>query len=211
MEDENKKVIPASKEENGDQSHEDDQDENDNNQDQNDDDQNNDDADEGEETVESLKAKNAKLQEAYENQKKRAEKAENKSSDNKDNKKVVDTKKTSKADDLTPKDLYALMENKVPKEDVDDVVQYARFSKISIDDALDSDFVKRLLADKSEKRATARATNIGYNRRGSGKVSEQALLQKASQSGEIPDDDADLDRLIDARLEQKRQKASNKK
>ena len=211
MEDENKKVIPASKEENGDQNHDDDQDENDNNQDQNDDDQNNDDADEGEETVESLKAKNAKLQEAYENQKKRAEKAENKSSDNKDNKKVVDTKKTSKADDLTPKDLYALMENKVPKEDVDDVVQYARFSKISIDDALDSDFVKRLLADKSEKRATARATNIGYNRRRSGKVSEQALLQKASQSGEIPDDDADLDRLIDARLEQKRQKASNKK
>ena len=161
--------------------------------------------------MESLKAKNAKLQEAYENQKKRAEKAENKSSDNKDNKKVVDTKKTSKADDLTPKDLYALMENKVPKEDVDDVVQYARFSKISIDDALDSDFVKRLLADKSEKRATARATNIGYNRRGSGKVSEQALLQKASQNGELPDNDDDLDRLIDARLEQKRQKASNKK
>ena len=150
------------------------------------------------------------MQKAYEDQKKRAEKAEGKSSDNKDTKKV-DVKKTTKADDLTPKDLYSLMENKVPKEDVDDVVQYARFSKISIDDALDSDFVKRLLADKAEKRATARATNIGYNRRGTGKVSEQALLQKASQNGEIPDDDAELDRLIDARLEQKRQKSSNKK
>lgn len=210
MDDENKKVIPASKEESGDQNHDDDQEENDNNHDQNDDDQNNDDADDGEETVESLKAKNAKLQEAYENQKKRAEKAEGKS-ENKDNKKVVENKKTSKADDLTPKDLYALMENKVPKEDVDDVVQYARFTKTSIDDALDSDFVKRLLADKAEKRATARATNIGYNRRGSGKVSEQALLQKASQNGELPESDDDLDRLIDARLEQKRQKASNKK
>lgn len=210
MEDENKKLDQNLKDQNGDQNHDDDQEDQDNNQDRNDDDQNNDNADEGDETVESLKAKNAKLQEAYENQKKRAEKAEGKS-ENKDNKKVVDNKKTAKADDLTPKDLYSLMENKVPKEDVDDVVQYARFTKTSIDDALDSDFVKRLLADKAEKRATARATNIGYNRRGSGKVSEQALLQKASQSGELPEDDADLDRLIAARLEQKRQKATNKK
>lgn len=210
MEDENKKLDQNLKDQDGNQNHDDDQEDQDNSQGQNDDDQNNDDGDDGEDTVEALKAKNAKLQKAYEDQKKRAEKAEGKSSDNKDTKKV-DVKKTTKADDLTPKDLYSLMENKVPKEDVDDVVQYARFSKISIDDALDSDFVKRLLADKAEKRATARATNIGYNRRGTGKVSEQALLQKASQNGEIPDDDAELDRLIDARLEQKRQKSSNKK
>ena len=210
MEDENKKLDQNLKDQDGNQNHDDDQEDQDNSQGQNDDDQNNDDGDDGEDTVEALKAKNAKLQKAYEDQKKRAEKAEGKSSDNKDTKKV-DVKKTTKADDLTPKDLYSLMENKVPKEDVDDVVQYARFSKISIDDALDSDFVKRLLADKAEKRATARATNIGYNRRGTGKVSEQALLQKASQNGEIPDDDAKLDRLIDARLEKKKKKSSNKK
>jgi hypothetical protein len=209
MEDENKKLDQNLKDQDGDQNHDDDQDENDENQNQNDDDQNNDNADEGEETVESLKAKLAKAEEAYKNQKIRAEKAEGRS-ENKDTKKV-EFKKSPKADDLSPKDLYALMENKVPKEDVDDVVRYARFSKVSIDDALDSDFVKRLLADKSEKRATARATNIGNSRRGSGKVSEQSLLQKASQNGELPESDDDLDRLIEARLEQKRQKASNKK
>lgn len=210
MEDENKELDQNLKDQNGDQNHDDDQDDQDNNQDHNDDDQNNDGGDDGEDTVETLKEKLAKAQKAYEDQKKRAEKAEGKSSENKDNKKV-EFKKNAKADDLSPKDLYALMENKVPKEDVDDVVRYARFSKVSIEEALDSDFVKRLLADKSEKRATARATNIGYNRRGSGKVSEQALLQKASQNGELPESDDDLDRLIAARLEQKRQKATNKK
>jgi len=210
MEDENKELDQNLKDQNGDQNHDDDQDDQDNNQDRNDDDQNNDGGDDGEDTVETLKEKLAKAQKAYEDQKKRAEKAEGKSSENKDNKKV-EFKKNAKADDLSPKDLYALMENKVPKEDVDDVVRYARFQKTSVEDALDSDFVKRLLADKAEKRATARATNIGYNRRGTGRVSEQSLLQKASQNGELPDDDADLDRLIDARLELKKQKASNKK
>jgi hypothetical protein len=210
MEDENKQLDQNLKDQNGNQDHDDDQEENDENQNQNDDDQNDDNTDDGEETVDSLKEELAKAKKAYEDQKRRAEKAEGKSSENKDNKKV-EFKKNTKADDLSPKDLYALMENKVPKEDVDDVVRYARFQKTSVDEALESDFVKRLLADKAEKRATARATNIGNSRRGSGKVSEQALLQKASQNGELPENDDDLDRLIEARLELKKQKSANKR
>ena len=210
MEDENE-LDQNLKDQNGNQNHDDDHEDQDNNQDQNDDDQNNDDGDdEGEDTVETLKEKLAKAQKAYEDQKKRAEKAEGKSSENKDNKKV-EFKKNAKADDLSPKDLYALMENKVPKEDIDDVVQYAKFSKISVSDALETDFVTRLLADKSEKRATARATNIGNSRRGSGKPSGSSLLNNALQKGELPDSDEDLDRMIEARLEQKKQQASNKK
>jgi hypothetical protein len=210
MEDENKQLDQNLKDQNGNQDHDDDQEENDENQNQNDDDQNDDNTDDSEETVDSLKEELAKAKKAYEDQKRRAEKAEGKSSENKDNKKV-EFKKNTKADDLSPKDLYALMENKVPKEDVDDVVRYARFQKTSVDEALESDFVKRLLADKAEKRATARATNIGNSRRGSGKVSEQALLQKASQNGELPENDDDLDRLIEARLELKKQKSANKR
>ena len=187
---------------------------NDDDEDQNRDegDQNNDDGDDGEETIESLKAKLAKTQQAYENQKKRAEKAESrKSEDGKDNKKVEQPKKISKSDELSPKDLYALMENKVPKDDIDDVVQYAKFSKISVEQALETDFVTRLLADKAEKRATARATNIGASSRGAGKPSGSSLLNNAITKGEIPDDDEDLDRMIDARLEHKKKQISNKR
>jgi len=99
----------------------------------------------------------------------------------------------------------------VPKDDIDDVVQYAKFSKMSVEQALDTDFVTRLLADKAEKRATARATNTGTSRRGAGKPSGTSLLSNASTKGEIPEDDEDLDRLIDARLEQKKKMISNKR
>lgn len=210
MEDDNE-LDQNLKDQNGNQNHDDDQDENDEGQNQNDDDQNNDDGDDGEDSIESLKEKLAKAQKAYEDQKKRAEKAESKTSDDGKNKKVEPPKKIAKSDDLSPKDLYALMEKKVPKEDVDDVVQYAKFSKTSVEQALDSDFVTRLLADKAEKRATARATNIGNSRRGTGKASGISLLNNAQQKGEIPDDDAELDRLIETRLEQKKQQSSNKK
>lgn len=208
MEDEDK-LDQNLKDQNGDQNHDDDQDENDNNQDHNDDDQNNDDG-EGEETIDTLKEKLAKAHKAYEDQKRRAEKAESKTSDDGKNKKGEPQKKLTRTDDLSPKDLYALMENKVPKDDIDDVVQYAKFSKISVEQALDTDFVTRLLADKAEKRATARATNTGASRRGAGKPSGTSLLGNAISKGEIPDDDGDLDRLIDARLEQKKKMISNK-
>lgn len=214
MEDEDK-LDQNLKDQNGDQNHDDDnQDDQDrDDQDQNDnDDQNNDDGD-GEDTIESLKEKLAKATKAYNDQKIRAEKAEKRFSEDgkNNNKKVEPQKKISKSDDLSPKDLYALMEKKVPKEDVDDVVQYAKFSKISVESALESDFVTRLLADKAEKRATARATNTGSSRRGAGKPSGQSLLNNAISKGEIPDDDAELDALIDARLEQKKKQNSNKR
>ena len=211
MEDENE-LDQNLKDQNGNQNHDDDQEDQDqNDQGQNDDDQNNDDGDEGEDTIESLKAKLAKTQQAYENQKKRAEKAEGKQSDDGKNKKVEPPKKNTKSDNLSPKDLYALMEKKVPKEDIDEVVQYANFTKTSVEEALETDFMTKFLADKAEKRATARATNIGNSRRGTGKVSGTSLLNNASQKGEIPDSDEDLDRMIDARLEQKRQNSSNKR
>lgn len=198
------------KDQNGNQNHDEDQFEDDQDQNQDDNNQNNDDG-EGEETVETLKEKLAKAQKAYEDQKRRAEKAEGKSTDDGKNKKIEPLKKNTKTEDLSPKDLYALMENKVPKDDIDDVVQYAKFSKISVEQALETDFVTRLLADKAEKRATARATNTGASRRGAGKPSGTSLLSNALSKGEIPDDDEDLDRMIDARLELKKKQNSNKR
>ncbi len=154
----------------------------------------------GEETVEQLKARIAKAEEIAKNQKIRAEKAESKLKEG-----VVAPKPTKSAEkqDLSSKDLYALMEAKVPQDDIDEVAEYARFAKITIAEALKSNVVKTILKDKEEMRMTAEATNTGGARRVNAKVSEDTLLDKAKK-GELPDSDADLDRLIAARLKQKK-------
>lgn len=99
---------------------------------------------------------------------------------------------------LSTTDLYAIMNAKVPEEDVDDVQEYARFKKISVKEALGSDFVKQLLSDKAEKRTTANAAHTGNARRTTGKSSDESLLAKA-QEGELPESEEDMMRLIKAR------------
>lgn len=187
----------------------------DENENQNDEDQDGDDSDdsdaddEGEETVDSLKKKLAKAEENYKNQKIRAEKAEKEKKGGDSDKREKPTKKTpTKADDLSAGDLYALMERKVHSDDVEDVKKYAKFENITVKEALDSDFVTRLLADKGQKRETAKASVTGNRRSSTGKVSTQGLLANASK-GKLPDSDDDLDRMIEARLESKRTRKKN--
>lgn len=152
----------------------------------------NDQQEEGE-SVEELKARLAKTEELAKNQKIRAEKAE----------KLAKAAKPSETQapsqvDITTKDLYALMEAKVAEEDIDDIAKYAKFQNISISEALKSNVVKTILSDKREQRATASAANVGSAKRGTGKILDDVLLNKASK-GELPENDEDLDRLIKLR------------
>jgi len=98
-------------------------------------------------------------------------------------------------DNLSTKDIYALMEAKVPEEDIDEVREYATLKKVSISEALKSNLVKSILSEKAEQRQTAEAANIGASKRGTGKIPDDILLKKASK-GEMPDNDVDLDRLV---------------
>ncbi len=123
--------------------------------------------------------------------------------------KVVEEKpkeiETDKKVEISQVDLYALIKENVPQEDITDVTEYATLKKISIADALKSTFIKTLLSEKTEERKTAEATNTGAARRGSVQVSGDTLLSKASK-GELPESDEDLERLVDARLNQKGKK-----
>lgn len=101
------------------------------------------------------------------------------------------------------KDLIAL--SKVDPEDVDDVVEYAKFKNIPISQALKTNIVKTLLAEKAEERKTAQATSTGSQKRGNTVVSEEKLLERAS-SGDMPENDADIQRLISARMLSKKGK-----
>lgn len=157
------------------------------------------------ETIEDLQTKLAdeeekrkKAEEIAENQKIRAEKAE------KSNKKPPVEKQEVKKESLKPsgelstKDIYALMENKVAEEDIEEVKDYANLKGISIAEALKTPVVKTILSDKTEQRNTANAANVGGSKRSSGKVSDDALLSKA-EKGELPETEEEIQRLYKIR------------
>jgi len=74
----------------------------------------------------------------------------------------------------------------IPEEDFEEVLDMAKFKKISIAEALKLSSVKAILAEKAEFRTTAEMSNTGNARRGASKVSDDVLLKKLSD-GEIPE------------------------
>jgi hypothetical protein len=155
-----------------------------------------------EESIEEVKARLAKAEEIANNYKIRAEKAEKISKSVK-----VETKvetKTESNDGLSVKDTLALFGAKVTEpEDVDEVVEWARFKKIQVTEALKSETIKARLKEKSEMRATAAATNTGPARRTTTKMTPDVLVSKA-KAGELPESDEGMDALAEARLAQRK-------
>lgn len=101
--------------------------------------------------------------------------------------------------ELPQKDLLALISAKVHEDDIDDIVEYATFKKISVAEALKSDVVKTILSNKAEFRKTAEVSNTGTARRGATKVSDDTLLSNLSK-GEIPEPGSEeAERLFYAR------------
>lgn len=109
--------------------------------------------------------------------------------------------------DLSSKEVYALMNAKVSEEDIDEVVEYARFKKITVGDALKTSTVKTMLSEKAEMRNTANAANTSPARRSNTQPKGEELLEAASK-GKVPDEasDADLERLAEARMNAKKNK-----
>jgi hypothetical protein len=102
------------------------------------------------------------------------------------------------------KDIRALQD--VPDEDVDEVIDYAKFKGISIAEAKKNPVMQTVLKTRAEERKTAEATNTSSTRRSSSKVSDEDLLDKLSKN-EVPEED--LDKAIAARLERRKKGNSN--
>lgn len=152
-----------------------------------------------EESVEQLKERLEKAEKVAESQRIRAEKAERKAKQVKEPAPKEEQPKESSQ--LSQVDLIALIKADVTEtEDIAEVTDYAKLKGISVAKALKTNVVKSILAEKSENRKVADATNTGPSKRGSGKVSDETLLSKARDKGELPDSPEDLDRLISARL-----------
>ena len=134
--------------------------------------------------------KRAALAEDY---KIRAENAE------RENKKLKKPDVHSKDSELTPKDVYALMNAKVAEEDIEQVADYAKFKKITVAEALKSTVVKTLLQESEETRRTANATQTRGGARGTSQVSGADVLAQAEKTGQLTDSEEDIQKLWLAR------------
>ena len=148
---------------------------------------------EDEETIEA----SDKFKKAYENQKIRAEKAERELKKFRESK---PEKKQEETQGISQKDLIALFRADVHEDDIDDIVDYAKYKNIPVSDALKSSVIKTLLCEKKEERASAQATSTKNKGVGVKASSGNELFEKAKQTGEMPDNKEDLKKLIQSTL-----------
>ncbi len=103
---------------------------------------------------------------------------------------------------LSLKDQLALSQSGVSPDDLDEIVDFAKFKKISLTEALKSPTMKTILAEKAEERRTAAATQT-KGARGVQKPSGEDLLAHAERTGEVPDTDEGMKDLFLARIQRK--------
>lgn len=128
----------------------------------------------------TLKADKDKSDQIAKDQKIRAEKAEQ------DLKKNKTTQPVEDKSELTEKDRIALIRTNVHEDDLDEVLEYSHLKKISVTEALKSSVVKAILAEKEEFRKTAEATSTQKSKPVNQKITDEAILEKASK-GDIPE------------------------
>lgn len=101
-------------------------------------------------------------------------------------------------DGLSSKDVLFLAKVDVHADDIDDVLDWAKFKKVSVTEAYKQ--LKGVLDVKAEERKTAAVTQTKGSPRGTTKITSEDLLQKAELSGEVPDTAEGLRQLAQARL-----------
>lgn len=108
---------------------------------------------------------------------------------------------------LSPVESVLLVQSGIAADDVNEVLEYANYRKLSISDALKDSTLQTIVKTRIEERKTAAATIVAPAGRQAPRETVESILDAASQ-GQLPESDAGVDRLAAARLESKRQKKS---
>ena len=111
------------------------------------------------EDLEALKEKNKRLFERTKKAEAEAKllKAERLKAEEKA--KAEKPKPTEKQDGLTPMDVMVLTKADVHEDDIEEVINYAKFKGVDVKTALKDKTMQTILRDKTEQRSTAEATN----------------------------------------------------
>lgn len=103
------------------------------------------------------------------------------------------------SENLSTKDILALIEAKVSPDDYEEVSRVAKILGKQTHEALKDDTLKLILETRAEQRRTANATQTRGSR-GTTKVSGEDLLTKAEKTGEVPETDEGMQELFKARM-----------
>lgn len=88
--------------------------------------------------------------------------------------------------ELSTKDAMILMRADVHEEDIDEVVNFARYRNISISDVLKDTTMQTILANRKEERATEAAINIKGGKPTGAKKTDSQVIEELRKGGEIP-------------------------
>jgi len=105
--------------------------------------------------------------------------------------------------ELSSKDLLSVMRANVHDDDLDEVIEFAKFKGISVSEAMNNDVVKTILSNNTEFRKTANTANTANARKGAQKVSGDTLKANLSK-GEVPSTPEESEALYWARRGGKR-------
>jgi hypothetical protein len=103
----------------------------------------------------------------------------------------------AKEPELSSKDLLFLAKANIHEESLDEVLEWARFKKVTVADAYNQ--LKSKLDADAEMRKTANVTQVRGGARGTSKVSGEDLLTKAQTTGEVPDSEEGMNAMFAAR------------
>lgn len=102
--------------------------------------------------------------------------------------------------DLSTKDIIAL--SGLHEDDVDEVIDYAKFKGITVKEAKNSEYIKVMLEKNAEKRKSAEMTATEETRVKTSKKSDAQLLADM-EKGILPDDPDEMARAIKLRKNKK--------
>jgi hypothetical protein len=103
----------------------------------------------------------------------------------------------NKAEVLSTKDVLYLAKADVHEDDVNEVLEWSKFKKISVQEAHKQ--LKGTLEVRAEQRKSAETANISNVRRGPTKVTAETLLENA-KAGKLPENDEDIRKLMEAQF-----------
>lgn len=99
---------------------------------------------------------------------------------------------------LSLKDQMALLKADVNEDDLDEVIDFAQYKKISIADAVKHPVVRATLKEKEEFRLSQKASAGTDTKRATQKSTPEATLAKARE-GKLPEDLNEAEKLFNAR------------
>jgi hypothetical protein len=102
---------------------------------------------------------------------------------------------------LSQLDIIYIAKADIHEDDLEEVLNYAKTAKVSVKEA--HQYLKPILDIKVEQRKTANGTNTDGGKRGSSKLSDEALLADA-EKGKLPESPEDIARLASLKLKKGR-------